>query len=215
MSSAVLLALTTLNCQVSRESTAGRQPTSCQQKRAFWEAEFAKMTPGPAAARIHAIEAIADRIGEDPERCAAEAVRKALERERARLVSLRIRGSTVPAAAVYTCTTLSKELRCISSVADDTAHLHETSSAAVVTLAGGGEAKLEVDTYFAQAKIRVYVAGLSSLVDAPKYTELALDDTGGVRVPIFSEQIVLFVIVSEPGTGIYNKFVWLAKTTME
>ncbi len=212
ISSVVLFgALMAVGCQASRETPGSRAPASCQEKRAVWDAQFAKMIPGLPAARIKAIEAIADRIGEDPEQCAADLVRKALQTERARLVTLRVGGSIVAAAAVYTCAALSDELKCTGSVADDTAHLGETSMAAISVLTGGERAKLEADADLSHAGMRVYVAAASSLMDAPKYTELAVDETGGFNLPVVSEQIALFAIVKEPGSGIYDKFVWLAK----
>jgi len=48
-------------------------------------------------------------------------------------------------------------------------------------------------------------------MDAPKYTELALDETGGFIMPIASDLFALFAIVREPGSGIYDKIVWLVK----
>jgi hypothetical protein len=204
-------ALTTVSCQASREGPAGRAPENCQQKRALWDAEFPKVTAGPPAARIKAIEAIADRIGEDPEQCTADLVRKALQTERARLVTLRIGGSTIAVAAVYTCATISEDLKCVSSVADDTAHLGEAPTAAIFALAGGERVKLDADAYLAHATMRIYVAALSTLMDAPKYTELTLDDTSRFTMPKSSEQTVLLAIVNEPGSGMYDKFVWLSK----
>ena len=59
--------------------------------------------------------------------------------------------------------------------------------------------------------MRVYAATASSLMDRPKYSQLALDENGEFSVPSFSEPMVLFAIVNEPGSGIYDKFVWLAK----
>jgi len=150
-----------VGCGASREKLASDAPASCAQKRALWNAEFPKMIPGPPAARIKAIEAIADQIGEDPEECAADLVRKALQTERARLVTLRAEGSIVAAAAVYTCATLSEELKCIGSTADDTAHLGETAIAAISVLTGGERAKLEVDAYLSRASMRAYVAAMS------------------------------------------------------
>jgi hypothetical protein len=163
------------------------------------------------ADRIKAIEAIADKIGEDPEQCAVNLMEKALQTERARLVTLRVRDAKVAAAAIYTCANLSKELKCTGSVADDTAHLGASLNAAAVPLAAGERVKLDVDATVSIATMRLYAAASSSLLDAPNYTALTLDESGGFTVPRLSEPTVLFAIVKASNTGAYNKFVWLAK----
>jgi hypothetical protein len=207
----LLFALPIAGCEPTKETAAGARPASCQQKRALWEAEFPKIAPGPPTDRIKAIEAIADKIGEDPEQCAAAWVEKALQTEKARLVMLRVKASTVAAAAIYTCSNLSKELKCTGSAADDTAHLGASLTAVAVPLVAGERVKLDADATVSIAAIRLYVAASSSLLDAPKYTALTLDESGGFTVPRFSEPMVLFAIVKASNAGIYNKFVWLAK----
>ena len=207
----LLFALAIAGCEPAKEMAAGARPASCQQKRALWEAEFPKIAPGLPADRITAIEAIADKIGEDPEQCAANLVEKALQTERARLVTLRVREAKVSAAAIYTCANLSKELKCAGSVADDTAHLGASLAAAAVPLAAGERVKLDVDATVSMATMRLYAAASSSLLDAPNYTALTLDESGGFTVPRLSGPMVLFAIVKASNTGTYNKFVWLAK----
>jgi hypothetical protein len=206
----LLAALTTLGCQASRDTPKSAKPLDCQQRLAIWESEFSKIPPGLASARISAIEVIAGRVGEDPEQCAAEKIRAAIQAERARLVMLRIDQEKFPSTAVYTCDALSGGLKCNSSVADDTSHLSEFFAGPVI-LASGKRLRFEPESGFSLATIRVYVAARHTLMDHPKYVELTADKDGSFTVPKMKEESVVVAILKEPGSGLYDKFVWLAK----
>jgi hypothetical protein len=206
----LLAALTTLGCQASRETLKSAKPLDCQQRLALWESEFSKIPPGLASARIRAIEAIAGRVGEDPEQCASEKIRVAIQAERARLVMLRIDQENIPSTAVYTCDALSEGLKCNSSVADDTAHLGEFAVGPVI-LATGKPLRFEPEAGFSLATIRVYMAARRTLMNDPSYLELAAGKDGSFAVPKMKEESVVVAILKEPGSGVYDKFVWLAK----
>jgi hypothetical protein len=210
-SAALLLGvLATSACQAPPKAPSDTPPETCEDKRALWDASFPRVAPGPPAARIKAIEGIAAQVGEDPEQCAVELVRAALQAERARLVTLQVGGASIPPAAVYACASLSNDLKCVSSVADDTAHLGEAPGVAVFPTGADQPARLKVDASLSDSGgPRVYTAAQSSLLDAPKYTELMLDARSGFTIPKSTGPVVLVIVFKEPDAGTFDKFVWL------
>lgn len=195
----------------AQNTVSGRDESAvCEQRRAVWNAEFSKIPTSSPSERIRSIETVAARIGEDPEECVAESIREAIQAEKVRFLTININHQTVSAAAVYSCSHLTQDLKCISSVADDTAHLGATQ-ASVSILPPGQEMKLHPSADLGNIPMRVYFAPEASLLDAPKYTRVDLQNRVIFHLPAVSEQIVLIAIIKEPHSNMYDKFVWLVK----
>lgn len=180
----------------------------CRRELAQWNAEVTKIPAGPPSSRMEAMEKIAGKMGEEDEQCLAESVRKALQAERSRLLMMRVDDQSKAAAEVYSCPQLTKNLKCIGSIADDTAHLSE-SFAPVLALSRGQHVKVEPGEGYTLSSLRVYLASEASLMDAPRYREMKPGKNGDLMLPDISARMVLFAILKEPRSGLYDKFVWL------
>ena len=117
-------------------------------------------------------------------------------------------GKSLPTAAVYACSAITKELKCVSSVADDTAHLSENPDAHI--LQTNGVILVAKKRSHANATVDFYVADEKTLLDNPKYLKVELVD-GKLKLPADSERRVLVAIYQSEGAK--NKAVWLLAPT--
>ncbi len=180
----------------------------CQEELAQWNAAIAKIPAGTPSSRMAAIEQIAARLGEDRQPCLGEAMRKALQTELSRWLKIRIADQSQAAPAIYSCPRLTKDLKCVGDVADDTSHLGETL-APVFVPRRREPIQIERSESDAWSGLRIYLAREADLMRSPRYMELTVAKDGMIMVPRLTETMVLLAILKESRSGLYDKFVWI------
>jgi hypothetical protein len=117
-------------------------------------------------------------------------------------------GKTLPPAAVYSCSSITKELRCVSAVADDTAHLSENPNARI--LQTNGTITVRQKKSPAAVAVDFYLADEKTLLDDPKYAKVEPVE-GKLMLPADPERRVLVAIYQGPTAR--TKAVWLLAPT--
>jgi hypothetical protein len=122
------------------------------------------------------------------------------------LIQLTSAGVLLSPAALYDCTSIDSEHKCVSYVADDTAHLSENPNAPTLTVGTKIKVRRRKDLGTAQATF--YLADESSLLDDPKYKEITLMGQE-IELPPLDHRSVLIAIYQQPKQPTKTKVVWL------
>jgi hypothetical protein len=122
------------------------------------------------------------------------------------LVQLLSENKPLQPAAVYDCSSITTELKCVSAVADDTAHLSENPKAQI--LPRNGKIFVRKKKLLGDEALAFYIAAERALLDDPKYNKLELLNNE-LDLPPSSERTVLIAIYKRPRQSRTTKLVWL------
>jgi hypothetical protein len=203
----LLVACAAQHKTVDSSAATAPQNNQCRELKTKWESLKASIKGDSVSGRIAQIREASSQIGDDPENCVAPLIKEAYDSELRKVALLEIGSDRHEAAAVYSCGELQDGVRCVGSIADDTAHLHEALN--LKTVPAGVTARVRMTSDFPLEMVKLYQALDRELThDRKAARQVELKSDGGVQLSAATAANILFVTAQDK-YGEFHKWVWL------
>ena len=164
--------------------------------------------------KLEILRRAASAVGEDPAGCLRDYLEVLIREQREKLVALSVNGKHYTPAAIYSCGSLSKGLRCQGLVADDTTHLDEFDSP-TVSLSTTDHVQLLIIPYYQPAQIDVYELDTTETQTGNSLIPVLRETDGSLKLHTQPGKRMIVCIVREMAPQLYVKYVWLMRTGLK
>ena len=161
--------------------------------------------------KLEILRRAASRVGEDPAGCLQDSLDGLIREQREKLVILSVKGKNQTPAAIYSCGSISHDLRCQGIVADDTMHLEEFESP-IVSLGSTDSVQILTLPDYQPMQMEVYELDVTTIQTDHSPVSVLRENDGTLKLHLQSGKKIIICIVKELNPQLYIKYVWLVHT---